>query len=99
MPVTDALPLFFSVNVFAALVAPTAVLANFALAGVNVTPCRSRARQRNALRTVWRVVGDGDRSRSRASLRRSERHLEFALGAHSQCAAAGARADGKVSAV
>jgi hypothetical protein len=36
MPVKDELPLFFSVNVLAALVPPTAVLAKLALAGVNV---------------------------------------------------------------
>jgi hypothetical protein len=36
MPVKEDVPLFFSVNVLATLVPPTAVLAKFALAGVNV---------------------------------------------------------------
>lgn len=38
IPVTDCEPLFFRVNVLAALVPPTAVLGKLALAGVKVTP-------------------------------------------------------------
>ena len=53
------------------------------MAGVNVTLRASRAGQRNALRTARRVVGDRNRPRSRANLRRRKRDFELAAAAHS----------------